>query len=222
MPNHYTSTPRACPQCGTITYRPPSHRGNYCCHACSVQDRIRTLAERFWSHVEKSEQGCWLWTASRMVSGYGQFGIRKGVLTGAHRMAWKLTFGAIPDGLLVCHKCDNKLCVRPDHLFLGTASDNVHDMIAKGRHSGITKPESFRRGEKHHWRLHPEMTLKGGLNPNAKLTTEQVIAIRERGTAGSMPRKEIAAEYGVATALVGQILRGTAWRHVQIPTHPTQ
>ncbi|NUQ92859.1 MAG: HNH endonuclease [Gemmatimonadaceae bacterium] len=92
------------------------------------------VATRFWQKVEKTET-CWLWTGARYsATRYGQVILPGRVVRGAHRVAWELTHGPIPDGLFVCHRCDNKQCVRPDHLFLGTPKDNTHDMIAKGLH----------------------------------------------------------------------------------------
>ncbi len=99
---------------------------------------------RFWSHVQKAEgAGCWEWQSTLFERGYGSFsmlvdGVKKD--RQAHRVSWEMANGAIADGLFVCHRCDNPLCVRPDHLFLGTVQDNNADMIAKGRNS---------RGEKH-------------------------------------------------------------------------
>lgn len=82
----------------------------------------------FWSMVAKSD-GCWVWTGTRWSTGYGRLvGGRA-----AHRVAWELTNGPIPRGLLVCHHCDNPPCCRPDHLFLGTSKDNAMDASAKGR-----------------------------------------------------------------------------------------
>jgi hypothetical protein len=104
---------------------------------------IRPLEERFWEKVAKGD-GCWLWTASLGSTGYGQICVRdeKGQYrqTKAHRVSWILTNGPIPGGLQVLHKCDNPPCVNPDHLFLGTAIDNMRDMAAKGRHVGTRKP----------------------------------------------------------------------------------
>lgn len=85
----------------------------------------------FWAKVHKTDD-CWEWTAARMSSGYGGFYWQRGRVP-AHRFSWEIAFGAIPEGMFVCHHCDNRLCVRPDHLFLGTALDNARDCVAKGR-----------------------------------------------------------------------------------------
>lgn len=97
--------------------------------------RLMPLTQRFWRKVERSD-GCWLWTGVRTGRGYGriqQGGLEKRKALLVHRLSWELHFGAIPAGLVVCHKCDVPLCVRPDHLFLGTQRDNIADCIAKGR-----------------------------------------------------------------------------------------
>jgi hypothetical protein len=94
----------------------------------------RPVTERFWKNVRKSD-ACWEWTANRSTAGYGHIkkGGRQGEQLGAHRVSWELHNGPIPPGLFVCHHCDNPRCVRPDHLFLGTTTDNVRDAICKGR-----------------------------------------------------------------------------------------
>jgi hypothetical protein len=113
---------------------------------------VNPYTERFWSKVNKTAN-CWVWTCRIDHKGYGRFAI-DGVYHRAHRVAWELTNGTIYDGLHVCHECDNPRCVRPDHLFLGTRSDNMQDALKKGR---------FITGEDH---------------AHSKLTAEQVKMIR--------------------------------------------
>lgn len=95
----------------------------------------KTIQERFWPKVKISESGkCWEWQASRLRSGYGMIGSGgRGRPLLAHRVAWEIANGAIPEGMVVCHKCDNPACCNPAHLFVGAQSDNVRDMISKGR-----------------------------------------------------------------------------------------
>lgn len=85
----------------------------------------------FWAKVHKTD-ACWMWTGAVNGHGYGHCG-RHGHTHSAHRLAWELAYGAIPEGMSVLHRCDVPLCVRPEHLFLGTQADNIHDMHAKGR-----------------------------------------------------------------------------------------
>lgn len=87
--------------------------------------------DRFWQRVRKTET-CWLWTGYRNDNGYGQVGFN-GHVRLAHRVAYTLAFGIIPEGMDVLHHCDNPSCVRPDHLFLGTQLDNIRDRDTKGR-----------------------------------------------------------------------------------------
>ena len=99
------------------------------------------LSDLFWSKVEvKDTNECWNWTESRTTSDYGRFstGARKGFSYLAHRTSWMLVNGAIPRNMAVLHKCDNRLCVNPSHLFLGTQVDNMVDMSKKNRH-GMSK-----------------------------------------------------------------------------------
>lgn len=96
--------------------------------------QVKSIADRFWLKVKRT-RGCWIWTGSVNAKGYGQMSQgRRGLRPlQTHRVSWQLHYGQIPDGLLVLHSCDNPRCVRPDHLFLGTAADNTADMVAKER-----------------------------------------------------------------------------------------
>lgn len=125
----------------------------------------------------------------------------------AHRLAWVIAHGQIPDGLLVCHHCDNRKCVRPDHLFLGTHQDNMSDMVLKGRsllkHQGGT---SWRRSG----RTTTHLTMRGESNPKARLSDADVASIRERyETVGPYA---LAREYGTHRMTIYKI--GTGQRRV--------
>ena len=103
-----------------------------------MQRAMKPIADRFWEKVDKSPaSGCWEWRSSIRGNGYGAFFthlIGEGrKCRGAHRFSWELKNGPIPDGLWVLHKCDNRICVNPDHLFLGDRVDNMQDCAKKGR-----------------------------------------------------------------------------------------
>lgn len=163
----------------------------YCSRACSLERWYRASADEFWSKVEKTD-GCWLWRGTISTFGYGVTGWR-GERWSAHRLAWTLTNGPIPDGKHVCHHCDNPPCARPDHLFLGEAVDNMRDMWAKGRGKG-----GFVKGEQ---------------VGTAKLTDDKVREIRARWDAGEAIRA-IARDTGMSRRMIGFVVHREFWRHV--------
>lgn len=114
------------------------HKPGCACLFC-VGRRSRSAAERFWPKVDKSGD-CWLWTGATYPSGYGEFMFDTSIVA-AHRAAWRLTRGSIPEGTLVLHRCDVRACVNPAHLFLGSQLDNMRDMAHKGR--GVRPPNPW-------------------------------------------------------------------------------
>ena len=145
------------------------------------------LAVRFWSKVSKGA-GCWIWQAYKFR--YGTFRIGNKMVL-AHRVAFDLAIGPIPPSLDVLHSCDNGHCVNPDHLFLGTHSDNMQDRQRKGR-----------------W-VSP--VLLGYPNPAAKVTREQAKEIRTRYEMGTVKQHELAAEYGVTQSNISMIVHNRTW-----------
>lgn len=155
---------------------------------------------------------------SRTGHGYGTLQ-RNGKNIQAHRYAWEQANGPIPVGLVICHRCDVKLCVRPSHLFLGTKAENNHDRHAKGRdaagdrNGSRTRPEALPRGA-YHWRHKtPELAATGERHGMAKLTEADVRSIRALSAAGAT-RKGLGEQYGVSAALISQIVYRRIWRNV--------
>jgi DNA-binding transcriptional regulator YiaG len=147
--------------------------------------------ERFWSKVDKRPDECWNWEAARAKNGYGRF-MLNGRNRLAHVIAYELARGPIPSGLYVLHRCDNPPCVRPDHLFLGTLSDNTQDCLAKGR-----------------WKANPRAGSRCHL---AKLDEEKVKLILESADS----TKAVVRRFGISRAVVNSIRRGESWKHVKV------
>jgi hypothetical protein len=142
---------------------------------CTLKDRVIV-----------TPSGCMEWTRGiNKRHGYGYLSF-KNKKQRAHRVSYELSFGPIPEGMHVCHKCDNRRCINPDHLFLGTDLDNVRDCVSKGRHA------------------------TGAGMGTSKLTDEQVLAIR----GDTRIHRVIAEEYGISRSLVGLIHNRKAWKHL--------
>ena len=153
----------------------------------------RTLL-RFWKRMNHTESGCWEWQGARNPAGYGVVRVHYKMCR-AHRVAYELTHGPIPDGLLACHRCDNPPCCNPDHLFLGTRKDNNDDRHAKGRtRSGA----GSRYGE--------------AIN-TAKLTADDVRAIRAQSVAGTS-QMDLARQYPVTQSAIWAIVHYKSWKHI--------
>ncbi len=149
---------------------------------------------RFNSKIDKSSpNGCWEWTAGAIRNGYGRFKLHgKDVL--AHRVAYKIYVGDIPDGLFVCHSCDNPRCCNPAHLWLGTNADNTKDMVEKGRCRSAGP-----RGEQ---------------NGMSRLTKADVLEIKSKRAYGTN-QYVLAKEYGVSQSLISLVCSGKVWSHVE-------
>ncbi len=176
-------------------------QGKFCSRQCSGHGkrggtlRRTPISDRFYKLVAPADaNGCMVWLGGKVSKGgYGQLkaGGRYGGSLKAHRVAWELRNGPIPDGMVVCHRCDNPPCVNPDHLFIGTHADNVADMDSKGRRK----------------------TLRGQNARNAKLNEQQVVAIRrERENGRSL--QSLANAFGVSQATISLIANHKLWSHI--------
>lgn len=135
-----------------------------------------TLAERFWSHVDKSGE-CWLWTAKRNAKGYGSFGTTGGQCALAHRVSWALECGPIPPRLLVLHSlsCSSRACVRPTHLRLGTQKENVADTMSLGRAGCQQGPPAWVGRPELQWlRVDPDSAVR---DSRGRIVTRQAAAL---------------------------------------------
>ncbi len=154
-----------------------------------------SLLERFErKYIPEPNSGCWLWTASNSGEGktddraYGRMNLKSGQKS-AHQISFEIYRGKIPDGMQVLHTCDMPCCVNPEHLFLGTITDNMRDMVKKGRGK----------------------SLKGIHHCKAKLNPEKVMDILWRCGMGE-PKISLAAEYNVTKSLIKQIVARKIWR----------
>lgn len=193
-------TDRTCDVCGTLwtpRTRYQAARNKTCgptCMAVAISrkraDMVAPLIDRLMARISVDhETGCWNWTAGT-VRGYGSLK-HDGISIGAHRASYEHHHGPIPDGLCACHKCDNRACINPEHLFLGSQAENVADMDAKGR------------------RVSP----KGSGNSQAKINEADVMAIR---AAVGVTHKALGERYGITRSAVQAIRAGRNWGHVAL------
>jgi hypothetical protein len=187
---------KTCEFCGVVFERPPGwpapawRRTRFCSIACGAKGRgkhkLNTLDEFFDAAIPEPNSGCWLWTGTLHRDGYGQISIG-GKVHRAHRLAYEVVAGPVPDGLGVLHRCDVRCCVNPDHLYAGTPAENSADAVRRGR------------------------VTRGTLSPHAKLTDDDVRTIRS----STQSIADIAQRFGVSTPVVRKIRNGSQWRHVQ-------
>ena len=162
------------------------------CKPLSAQERFNL------SYVPVPESGCWLWISYTAPNGYGRFKVDRKPIA-AHRYSWSAVNGEIGDGLHICHKCDTRSCVNPDHLFAGTQAENVMDMVQKSRQSkGMAHANSIKTRR------------VGDRNHNSVLSPAIVLKIRR----DKRPQRAIAKEHGISQCLVSNIKLNKTWRHI--------
>lgn len=159
----------------------------------------------FEHRVEVDANGCWLWTGNCFSVGYARINVNRRGRTG-HRLSWELSTGPIPDGggyhgTCVCHRCDVRRCVNPEHLFLGTPAENMHDRDRKGRHGrGYSIPPEHRsRGVSHH---------------QARLSELDVIALRSARANTGESYTKLAARFGISARHARDICTRQRWSHI--------
>jgi len=151
------------------------------------------ILARFFSRVDYGTASeCWEWTHLQNSTGYGRFSLSDKTHL-AHRVSYQIFVASIPEGKVVCHQCDNRLCVNPAHLWLGTQSDNISDAVKKGR---IHRPDT-----------------RGAQNGNTPLTEPDVVAIKRALGAGSR-QKDLAQSFCVDVSTISNIKLGKTWSHI--------
>lgn len=145
--------------------------------------------------VQSDEDSCWIWVGTTDIRGYGLIVVHPGIYK-AHRLSWTAYHGPIPEGKYVCHTCDNRSCVNPDHLFIGSQADNMADMVKKGRAGRLA-------GEK---------------NGRSRLTEDQareILRLRKEGVS----LRRVATMFGIGKTTVRHITNGTTWGYLNNEIH---
>lgn len=155
---------------------------------------MKTIEERFWSHVcKRGSDDCWEWSGTRCVrGGYGHFWIEHRKPVYSHRYAWIFAVGPIPDGKWVLHHCDNPPCCNPKHLFIGDAKANHQDMDAKGR----------------------RVVARGVDSGRAVLNDDLVKSIRIDHSKNNLGYRKLAVKYGISRSNAQAIVKRVIWKHV--------
>lgn len=171
----------------------------------------------FWNRVDRTaDADCWEWQGKRIAKGYGKFihqqnNVIREFLT--HRMAYFLTYGSIPKGKIICHKCDNPACCNPSHLYAGTYSQNNFDTCRRGGKKGKGWNAVRCSGDSHWSHRRPDAVTRGSKVGGSKLTEADVVEIRRRYSSGEKV-KALSAEFGIHEMSVYPILQRKTWRHV--------
>lgn len=156
--------------------------------------------ENFWRRVSVTD-GCWVWNGPLRPNGYGQV-TRRGRNISAHRVAYELVNGPVPEGAVLRHTCDNRRCVSPRHLVPGTQRENARDMVERQR--SLT-------GDRNPMRVNPGSVLRGADNGNSKLTPEIASEIRRVRAVEGLSLALLARRFGVCKRTVQLVLSGRRW-----------
>ncbi len=171
---------KICKHCGKEFLPHKKARHSYCSDYC-----------RFWDNVDiRKPDECWQWRMHKIYTGYGYFTLKNRPIR-TNRISWIFSYGDIPDGLFVLHHCDNPSCCNPNHLFLGTQMDNMHDMISKGH----------------------KVVKTGSSNFHAKLSEDDILNIRTMYSNG-IYQKDIAKQFGICQQSVSLIVNRINWKHI--------